>query len=370
MRCTALLTILTLLGLATTAGAEEEPIHEEGTLAGADYRILIPENWNGGLVLYAHGYVEEYIKPKFSNGMVAAAGRMGYALAESKYSRQGYALREGVLETDALRSHFETKYQETWPTIIAGESMGGMITLAMIERFPEVYDGALAMCTPTDGALEVFKRESFDVLLLFERYFPGLSGSVVAFPHGRDTFDVISKEVRALIAADPERAKAFINLAVIPSVDDLPDIMGFNAEILRDFYERLGGNAFDNRNTMYVGLRGDDTINQEIARFEAEPVAEEFLIKWSTPTGVISDPVVLLQNTVDPLVTSESKRRYEWLTTLAGTSELFLPLWVHRVGHCAFNDDEGTEALKRLDHWIRRGTRPQGGEITLAQETK
>jgi hypothetical protein len=38
------------------ANAAEAPGHYEGTLEGANYLISVPPDWNGGLVLFAHGY--------------------------------------------------------------------------------------------------------------------------------------------------------------------------------------------------------------------------------------------------------------------------------------------------------------------------
>lgn len=32
--------------------------HETGEINGAEFEIIVPENWNKGLVMYAHGYEE------------------------------------------------------------------------------------------------------------------------------------------------------------------------------------------------------------------------------------------------------------------------------------------------------------------------
>jgi len=39
------------------------PVDIEGTLNRASYRIRVPANWNGTLLVYAHGYTEELPPP-------------------------------------------------------------------------------------------------------------------------------------------------------------------------------------------------------------------------------------------------------------------------------------------------------------------
>ena len=46
-----------------------------------------------------------------------------------------------------LRLYFENKYGIPKKTIITGHSMGGMISIATIEKYKDKYDGALPMCT-------------------------------------------------------------------------------------------------------------------------------------------------------------------------------------------------------------------------------
>ena len=97
------------------------PITEEGEIAGAPFRIDIPENWNGGLIMYAHGYQVKGSAGRYNLSMTGVGGRMGYAVAQSQYSDQGWAAREGVLDTEALRRYFVATYGATQPTIIAAQ---------------------------------------------------------------------------------------------------------------------------------------------------------------------------------------------------------------------------------------------------------
>src|ERR1051326_4075186 len=71
-----------------------------GTLDGAEFKIEVPPNWNGTLLLYNHGTV----RPGRPNPAVdqpdASTGawllQAGYALAGSSFSNTGYVLVEAM----------------------------------------------------------------------------------------------------------------------------------------------------------------------------------------------------------------------------------------------------------------------------------
>src|SRR5437868_1098488 len=81
---------------------------DSGSLKGANYIILFPPNWKGKLVMYAHGYEFMGAKPRQSKNPEFAT-RMkpflerGFAVAASDYQYQGFALPQGVDDTEALR---------------------------------------------------------------------------------------------------------------------------------------------------------------------------------------------------------------------------------------------------------------------------
>ena len=99
---------------------------ETGELNGAKFRIDMPAKWNGGLVLYCHGYA--HIPLGFAADRPARVFVAdGYAVAESGYSAGGYAVREAVHDTEALRRYFISKHGKPRETWLTGESMGGLV---------------------------------------------------------------------------------------------------------------------------------------------------------------------------------------------------------------------------------------------------
>jgi pimeloyl-ACP methyl ester carboxylesterase len=357
---------ITLAAIPAFAAGERpvKAVTEQGTIAGAEFRIDIPEKWNGGLVMYAHGYVLAGQAPPFPTEIVTAAGSLGFAVAQSRYMRQGWAVREGILDTEQLRRYFADKYGASYPTIIAGDSMGGAITYGIIEKFPDVYDGALPMCTTATPALEFMKERMFDMRLLFDYFFPGLVGSAVEFPDGPKTMPNVQAKAAELIKADPARAEAFAKLEGLSGPDAIPGTVAFWSEVLRELNERVGGNPFDNTSTIYSGTPDDATLNKAIKRYTADAKAIEYVRQWVTVTGHTHDPVLALHTLVDDLVPPHYANAYAAKAALAGAQDLFAMSYVNRNGHCNFSPEEVTRALRELDQWIKTGKRPVVGDWT------
>jgi len=355
---------LALTSVCDAADRPEGPLTDEGAIAGAEFRIDIPEGWHGGLIMYAHGYTVAGRTPAYNTTMVAIASDLGYAVAQSRYSRQGWAAREGVLDTEALRRYFADTYGATYPTIVAGHSQGAAIAYATIERFPEVYDGALPMCGSGTSALDFFKRRVFDMRLLFDFFFPGLPGSVVEFPAGDRTMEVVAARSAELIAEHPAQAKAFADMVDLSGPEAIPGTIAFWSEILRELQIRAGGNAFDNRHTVYDGSQDDGLLNEQIPRYAADPMAVEYVREWVTLTGEISDPVLAIHTIVDDLIPPAYANAYQVKTAMHDAAHLYVQSYVTHEGHCNFMAGEMRMALRQLDSWIRDHVQPAPSDLT------
>jgi len=341
------------------------PIIEFGNIGDAPFRIDIPEDWNGGLVMYAHGYSIVGSSRGYNRLIPQAVGSLGFAVAQSRYSKQGWAAEQGVLETEELRRYFIRKYGATSPTVIAGHSQGAAITFATITRYSDAYDGALPMCGTSQPTIQFMREQIFDMRLFFDYYFPGLEGSAIE-PEGHlaDMAGIIEK-VKELTAADPERAEWFSDYFKLPGVEAIPRVIAFWTVLLAELHERTGGNPFGNEQLVYGGTEDDAKFNAEIPRAEADRESEQYLIDWVTISGEIEDPVVTMHTLVDQLIPVEVTAYYDTLTKVEGTNDLLVQLYVDRIGHCAFSLDETVEALRRLVDWIETGDRPEGGDVTI-----
>jgi pimeloyl-ACP methyl ester carboxylesterase len=124
-------------------------IVRQGVHGHAGYIIEVPPQWNGDLVMWAHGYrgnglVLTVDPPGF--GMRDKLLNQGYAWAASSYYDNGFDTRAGVLSTKDLADHFRSLVGMPHRVYIAGVSMGGYVVGRSIEQYPFFYDGALPMC--------------------------------------------------------------------------------------------------------------------------------------------------------------------------------------------------------------------------------
>ncbi|HKI56248.1 MAG TPA: hypothetical protein VKB31_03785 [Trueperaceae bacterium] len=176
----------------------------------------MPRNWNHKLVLYAHGYLDP-LDPNWlqsflgqaegtapgSEQLAATRDRVlcqHYAIGLSSYSSPGYAVKEGIIDTHLLNAVFKFVFWRTPDrTYVMGSSLGGLITVALAEQFPNRYDGALPTCGPVGGSLAEFDYIG-NVRLLFDTAFGNtvLSGSLTDWQRDDDWMT----EVEAAIQSD------------------------------------------------------------------------------------------------------------------------------------------------------------------------
>jgi alpha-beta hydrolase superfamily lysophospholipase len=374
--------IAALLALAATGCASASPrppagdparftqaVVDTGTIAGAPYRIDIPAGWNGGLVMYTHGYEIvgtpfEPTAPRHAGFREAFTSR-GFAFAQSWYRGQGWAVREALEDTEALRRRFVGQYGRPDSTFITGNSMGGLITLGIIERQPGDYDGALPLCGILSPPLEMLRLRMFDLLAAYEYLYPGVltaaPGGLAALPSApAATRDAIV----AATQAHPERAETLARrFALHPQ--SIPGLVWFYSVILRELQQRAGGNPFDNRGTVYAGLGDDAASSRGVRRYAADANAVEYLRAWYSPTGQVQDPVLAMHTTYDATVEPQQMDRYRAQTQLAGTADRFAATFVVADGHCAYTPAQVGAAFDALRTWAATGERPAEGEMVV-----
>src|SRR5690349_3696826 len=192
-----------------TAAAWCEPKKETGEINGAKFRIDVPERWNGGLVMYCHGYSPvpgNFDNPK-SNALFDVFLNQGYAVAQSGYAAGGWAIQEAVEDTEALRRYFGRKYGAPKETYVTGHSMGGFLTMVMVESFPSIYDGGLPLCGPLGAATWFMERQPFDLRIVFDYFFPGALPDPSNVPASFKMTKEINEQVTQLLDAKPDKAE-------------------------------------------------------------------------------------------------------------------------------------------------------------------
>ena len=167
-----------------------------GVQGGAGYRIEVPENWNGELVLYAHGFRGGGLELTVSNPPIRRyLIEHGFAWAASSYATNGYDVTQGVKDTHDLGTRFNGLVGNPSRVYFTGTSMGGHITGVAIEQYPNAYDGAMPMC----GVMG--DNKLFDYFVENHLAAHALAGLDVPFPFPADYTTTIVPQIKTLFGS-------------------------------------------------------------------------------------------------------------------------------------------------------------------------
>ncbi len=340
---------------------------ETGTLDGASYRIDMPEKWNGVLLIYYHGYSETPVtfdksKPNRMGSGFAAAG---YAVAQSGYSVTGWALEQAIPETEALRQYTIAHYGKPKETYVMGHSMGGQLTIATIESYPNRYDGALPLCGLLQPSTLAFAGGGA-LVAAFDYYYPGLLPEPLNIGASVALDETLAKKVKEALPSNPTGRAELLALSHIKNDEDLASVMVFYTYIQRDLEQKIGASVLDNHDAIYAGGPDDNALNDGVKRYTASPAALAYLKTWYTPTGVLERPTLAVHTTYDPIIPAETTALYTDAVRRAASSDNFVQQYVKHDGHCNIGGPETGAALGELIRWKRTGVKPSAGIVPVA----
>ncbi|HEX6616413.1 MAG TPA: hypothetical protein VF046_08925 [Gemmatimonadales bacterium] len=355
-------------GDATLQPPPEEAVTpgcRDATLPGtALYRVCFPQNWNGELVVYAHGYVaagEPLALPDDQVGgqsVSQVVNSLGYAYATTSYRSNGLVADLAVDDVAELVTEIRTRFNpDPTRTFVVGFSEGGLVAALVAERRPAFVNGVLAACGPV-GDFTAQVDYFGDMRVLFDYFFPGvIPGDPMAVPDSvRAAWETkYAPAVVAALAADPDRTLELLTVAGAPhGQDDLPvasatvtGALWYDVFALPDATVRLGGQPFDNIGRTYQGSSDDAALNAGVTRVAADANGRAGLASFETG-GNLGVPVVTLHTTRDPVVPAVQSVRYGEKIAAAGAGALLAQRTVDRYGHCAFQAAELFDAFNAL----------------------
>ncbi|HEX7251870.1 MAG TPA: hypothetical protein VF376_03240, partial [Thermoanaerobaculia bacterium] len=381
----------------------ESPAHPvllDGVLGGAPYRVRVPTNWNGTLLLYAHGYqkrarhpgetenrdppdapgpLESLVLPDMEPVLLAR----GFGLAGSAFRANGWDVREGIEDMLALREFFIQQVGRPKRTILWGLSLGAMIAARSIEETPRVYDGAICACMPGAGATRSWNKV-LDLSLAYDAAvgWPKSWGTVrlvaPAVDYGKDVAPEIGRQlrekdwlarfefVRASLGASPE------DFYKVPAGSPaLLTLMFFATEARAELQTRVGGPVGENLGRRYqpsaevwtyLGSLGakSEWLDWMNARSDMAPdeKARAYLARNADFSGRVQVPILSIHTTVDGLVSPAHESAYRDTLKSAGRDALLVQAFTNGVGHCLFSEAQLLDAVVAMESWLESGTPP------------
>ncbi|MGI8927516.1 MAG: hypothetical protein ACR2HN_12845, partial [Tepidiformaceae bacterium] len=376
--------------LGTSAGApvtQRDPTFESlpgakasfGILGKAAFRVEMPASWNGGLVLWAHGFRgigAEVFADNPPAALRSAFIEQGYAWAASSYSENGYTPGIGADDTLALKRFFEGEFGKPKRTYLVGASMGGNIAVLSLEHFSGEFDGALAICGAVTG------QEQIDFLLSWALVAEYTSGVELPIGSGQTAmFAALNQVQAALRPANGFTAEGEQFISAIRNLSGGPRpffLEGFNDQFGTNFglllldpnRRTLIGRAATNADIEYAvdansGLTSD-ALNSGVRRLAADPAARDGeRYPDAVPTsGRLSAPLLTVHGTGDLFVPISLEASYAKKAEAAGKGDLLVQRAIRSAGHCQFSAAELETAWADLVGWVEDGRKPAGDDLT------
>lgn len=389
------------------------PADLQGELNGVAYRIRVPANWNGTLLVYSYGYADlqsataapPLAPPPLSEETLLA---QGFALAGvhaaggvpiPPASDAGWNFKERMQNTVALTAAFHGMVGRPQRTIAWGRSMGGLVTLALIEGFPGLYDAAIPLCALAAGTPRMFDQK-LDVRLAYAVVFQtwkdawGTPGNVRPdLNFGTEVAPVIGPQLTSAHLWQWE----FLRLVNgIPPHASLPDpsfyanfLLSNNPFVLQtmwlafapapDLDQRAGGQVAENVGRVYslddedrtylesYGVSSEtlDTLLAEMNEqriYASDRNARNYANHYYNPTGRITQPVLMLHTTKDAAAIPNNESAYQTAVENQGKEELLMQEFSTGNGmintHCTFTPAQELAAIDAMMSWLGTGTPP------------
>ena len=322
-----------------------------GTLQGAAYRIDIPADWNGDLVMLMHGYQPmgaPQTTPMKAANETPIFLNQGYAVAQSEFASQGWAVGDAIVDNERLRQRFLRDLAHPTHTYIVGFSLGGLETAASIERYQHAYAGSLVMCGATVSTPDLISRGIVTPLLAFDALIPGVLPDLAA----ADSPRFISPDTFAkALQAHPKQA-ALLQKRMQGTAETPAGSLSLYYMLLRELEQRASGMPVDNRKTIYHGFGDNVAFNRHVHRYAATPSAVAYLQRNVTLTGRIDTPLVMQWNAFDETIPSRFHPVYPNQVRAAGNGKLLTVLNPVGNGHCDFTDAQIAAAFTTLVHKV------------------
>lgn len=380
-----------------------------GTLEDSAYHIEVPkQNWNGILVMYAHGYPGAVTTVNVQPApMRQHLIEKGYAWAASSYGKAYYDVRAGVEDTNKLANAFNTIATQNGVTLekpkkyyIMGHSMGGHVAAAAVEREAIAtaknkvsYAASLPMCGVV-GDTELFNYfAAYQVAahqlagvpvsgMLFADYAPvRMQVQAALFA----TFPAGMTDTMTQVTVKPGPGEQLKNIVMNLTGGKRPTFdIGFAGPALQQtIWNTFNGDGKINgilnkavTDTRHIVYQLDDNpelsaeekaFNEKAYKVLPEPEANPIRndgIRWiPVVNGEFDVPVLALHTLGDIYVPFVMEQIYRKRADMKGSGDRLVQRAIRGIGHCDFTPAEQTEAFDALAAWEQNGVKPEGDDV-------
>ena len=419
----AIATALGCVSLAPAARASTAAIIQQGVLNGAPYRIAVPANWNGTLLVYADFYRDKADNASETDNRAprstipamdaqrqpvdteALLLSKGYALAGTPYRDNGWVVSQGMSDVTALEQYFESTFGKPRQRILIGASMGALIAQALDEQKSAPFDGSIAVGDIGAGESGLWDRWlavglAYDVAFGWPASWgtPGNARDArqTGDPNGgvdfeSEVFPVVYNQVSnpdnkgrfefiRRVTASPD--KGFYD-ETDPGLPGLFVSMAFATEFTAEAQTRFGGRIEQNRGYVYtltdadrsalraLGVDSDTLLAAMNARtnITADSTARAALLAAGELSGTPQRPVLTVKSLGDGITPPLHDCAYLAKVQSKGNQSMLTQAFVSQTTHVQLTPDQLVDSISAMVNWLASGKKPLTGGSMAALPT-
>ncbi len=355
-------------------------------LVGAYYLMALPQQWNGHLVLHAHGG-PALGAPKMERSVEdlerwAIMVRAGYAWAGSTFRQGGVEVRAAAEDTERLRQIFVRHVAQPQRTILHGQSWGASVAAKGAEMFQTTADGKrpydavlLTSGVLAGGTRSYDFRTDLRVVYQYlcnnhprptEVQYPLNIGLPVDAAMTQADLAARVNECLALNKPVAERTpeqqrkvKTIVDVIRIPA-SSIQGHMNWATFHFRDVVQHRTGGAspFGNRGVLYRGSPDDTALNAAVLRYRADPAAVARFAQDTDLTGRIPVPVLTVKGVDDPTAFVELDAAFQATMAQGGSAARLVQTFTQHNTHSYLSDPTYPTLMTALLRWVGQGDKP------------
>lgn len=359
--------------------------------AGAYYWLAVPPEWNGVLVVHAHGG-PELGEPKAERAAADLTRwsiwtRAGYAYAGSGFRQGGVEVRAAAEDTERVRQLFISELGTPRRTLLHGQSWGASVAAKTAEMFARTIDGkhpydALLLTSGVLGGGTQSYNFRLDLRVVYQAIcgnhpkpgepayplwqgLPLNSGLTRAELANRvDECTGVRKAPKERSAGQQRNLKTLTDVIGI-SESSLLGHMNWATWHFQDLvFRRLGGhNPFGNAGVHYSGSSDDDALNAKVARYRAEPEALSALAADTDLLGQIPVPVLTVHGIHDAVAFVELESFFHDAMVKGASADRLVQTFTSDSDHSYQSDANYVAAMGSLVDWVDTGNKPSAASI-------
>ena len=354
--------------------------------AGAYYLVALPQQWNGHLVLHAHGG-PALGAPKMERSVEdlerwAIMVRAGYAGAGSTFRQGGVEVRAAAEDTERLRQIFVRHVAQPQRTILHGQSWGASVAAKGAEMFQTTaegkrpYDAVLLTSGVLAGGTRSYDFRT-DLRVVYQHLcnnhpwpneaqyplnigLPADAAMTQADLAARvNECLALNKPVAERTAEQQRKVQTIVDVIRIPA-SSIQGHMNWATFHFRDVVQHRTGGAspFGNRGVQYRGSPDDAALNAAVLRYRADPAAVARFAQDTDLTGRIPVPVLTVKGVDDPTAFVELDAAFRATMAQGGSAARLVQTFTQHNTHSYLSDPTYPTLMTALLRWVDEGAKP------------